>query len=128
MSHAIQRLFLFKGLIFMLTAKIAFLSSGAKTIGIIANVEKVKSGSIPNSYRFKLLDEYNDLNEKNLKLIDYYLQDSFFRSGTLYLDDEAYLGELTLSTETKILGIILGKGNNYKSLEKASFILDLRKK
>ena len=48
----------------MLTAKIAFLSSGAKTIGIIANVERVKSGSIPNSYRFKLLDEYNDLNEK----------------------------------------------------------------
>lgn len=112
----------------MLTAKIAFLGSGAKTIGIIANVKRVKSGSIPNSYRFKLLDEYNDLNEKNLKLIEHYLQDSFFRSGTLYLDDEAYLGELTLSTETKILGIILGKGNNYKSLEKASFILDLRKK
>ncbi|WP_314293960.1 hypothetical protein [Fusobacterium periodonticum] len=112
----------------MLTAKIAFLGSGAKTIGIIANVERVKSGSIPNSYRFKLLDEYNDLNEKNLKLIDYYLQDSFFRSGTLYLDDEAYLGKLTLSTETKILGIILGKGNIYNSLEKASFILDLRKK
>jgi putative uncharacterized protein FNV2241 len=120
--------FLFKELIFMLTAKIAFLGSGAKTIGIIANVERVKSGSIPNSYRFKLLDEYNDLNEKNLKLIDYYLQDSFFRSGTLYLDDEAYLGKLTLSTETKILGIILGKGNIYNSLEKASFILDLRKK
>ncbi|MCL4591396.1 hypothetical protein [Fusobacterium nucleatum] len=112
----------------MLTAKIAFLGSGVKTIGIIANVERVKSGSIPNSYRFKLLDEYNNLNEGNLKLIDYYLQDSFFSSGTLYLNDEAYLGELTLSTKTKILGIILGKGDNYKSLEKATFILDLRKK
>ena len=112
----------------MLTVKIAFLSSAMKTIGIIANVEKIESGSIPNSYRFKLLDEYNDLNKENLKLINYYLRDSFFRTGTLYLNDEAYLGELTLSIETKILGIILGKGNNYKSLEKASFILDLRKK
>lgn len=111
----------------MLTAKIVFWGSESKMIGIIANVEKIKSGSIPNSYRFKLLDEYNDLNKENLKLINYYLKDSFFRTGTLYLNDEAYLGELTLSIETKILGIILGKGNNYKSLEKASFILDLRK-
>ena len=112
----------------MLTAKIVFWASESKMIGIIANVEKIKSGSIPNSYRFKLLDEYNDLNKENLKLINYYIRDSFFRTGTLYLNDEAYLGELTLSIETKILGIILGKANNYKSLEKASFILDLRKK
>ena len=51
-------------------------------MAIIANVEKIESGSIPNSHRFKILDDYNNLSEENLKKIDYYVKNSFFSSGT----------------------------------------------
>lgn len=110
----------------MLTATIVFLTDDVKPMTIIANVEKIESGSIPNSHRFKILDDYNNLSEENLKKIDYYVKNSFFSSGTLYINDEAYLGTLSLSTEKKILGIILGSGDIYHSIQEANYILDIR--
>ena len=111
----------------MLTATIVFLTDDVKPMTIIANVEKIESGSIPNSHRFKILDDYNNLSEENLKKIDYYVKNSFFSSGTLYINDEAYLGVLSLSTEKKVLGIILGRGDIYHSIQEANYILDIRK-
>ena len=37
----------------MLTATIVFLTDDVKPMAIIANVEKIESGSIPNSHRLK---------------------------------------------------------------------------
>ena len=41
-------------------------------------------------------------------------------------NDEAYLGTLSLSTKKKILGIILGSGDIYHSIQEANYILDIR--
>lgn len=112
----------------MLEIKISFTTEELEKVIFIAYAEKIESGSIPNSHRFKLLDEYNNFSEENLKIMKFYIKSSFFSSGTLYVNDEPYLGILSLSIETKILGIILGRGENYHSSQEADFILDLRKK
>ena len=110
----------------MLTATIVFLTDDVKPMAIKINVEEIESGSIPNSHRFKILDNYNDLSEESLKKIDYYIKNSFFSSGTLYINDKVFLGTLSISTEKKILGIILGSGDIYHSIQEANYILDIR--
>ena len=112
---------------FTLTATIVFLTDDVKPMAIKINVEEIESGSIPNSYRFKILDEFNDLSEENLKKIDCYIKNSFFSSGTLYINDKIYLGTLSISTEKKVLTIILGKEDTYYSIQEANYILDIRK-
>jgi hypothetical protein len=111
----------------MLTATIVFLTDDVKPMAIKINVEEIESGSIPNSHRFKILDNYNDLSEESLKKIDYYIKNSFFSSGTLYINDKVFLGTLSISTEKKVLAIILGEEDTYYSVQEANYILDIRK-
>ena len=68
----------------MLTVTIVFLTDDVKPMAIKINVEEIESGFIPNSHRFKILDNYNDLSEENLKKIDYYVKNSFFSSFKVF--------------------------------------------
>ena len=76
----------------MLIAKLVFLVEGTKsfeTMAIIANVEQIESGTHPNSLRYKILKDYNDLSEKKIKEIKFYINSGFFSSGTLYINDKS---------------------------------------
>lgn len=116
----------------MLTAKLVFLVEGTKnfeTMAIIANVEQIESGTHPNSLRYKILKDYNDLSEKKIKEIKFYINSGFFSSGTLYINDKAYAGLLSLSIDNSVIGMIYSnqaKYSDYKFLKENDYILDIR--
>lgn len=112
----------------MKVAKIVFLAESGtsyKPMGITFNVEQIESGELSNSLRYKILDNFNDLSPENLKKLDYYINSGFFGTGTLQIDNKIFTGNLTLSIENKILGI-LTNDNKILSLNEDSFIFDLR--